>query len=140
VRPQMHLDEPAILLLLGQLGYDVSAEQLQGRLQELSSGKSDPVLVATFGGNVVGLIALHWSVMLHHSAPVGRITTLVVDDTVRGKGVGRVLVEAGLELARQAGCEMLELTTGTHRTQAHAFYKALGFINSSLKFSRPLLP
>lgn len=95
------------------------------------------MLVALDAG-VVGLVALHWSSMLQHERPVARITTLVVRDDARGKGIGRALVEAGAKHARQAGCGLLELTTALHRADAQAFYRALGFTASSLRMHRPL--
>jgi len=138
VRIPVQGDEQSIQKLLSQLGYDVALGQLRTQLSELIGSRSDATLVATADDVVVGLIALHWSLMLQHPAPVCRITTLVVNDSTRGQGVGRVLVEAGAEVARLAGCETLELTTALHRTEAHAFYKTLGFTNSSLKFGRTI--
>ncbi len=76
--------------------------------------------------------------MLHTGAPVARITTLVVRDAARGRGVGRILVEAGADLARGAGCETLELTTALRRTDAQAFYQAIGFTASSIRLHRSL--
>ncbi len=86
----------------------------------------------------LGLIALHLATMLQVMEPVARVTALVVQDQGRGAGVGRLLVDAGDELARRAGCRVLELTTAVARTDAHAFYRKLGFTNSSLRFSRPI--
>jgi GNAT superfamily N-acetyltransferase len=43
----------------------------------------------------VGLIAMHWTIMLHVNKPVARIAALIVCDEARGKGVGRALVDAG---------------------------------------------
>lgn len=76
--------------------------------------------------------------MLFSVDPVARITTLVVNEQARGKGVGRLLVQAGAGLARQAGCKVLELTTARHRTDAQAFYKSIGFPASSLRLHRDL--
>ena len=138
VRHSAQGDEPAIRELLVQLGQDAAPEQLRTQLRKLSESQSDAVLVATSRGAVVGFIALHWSIMLQQAALVGRITTLVVNGAAHGQGVGRTLVEAATDIARQAGCETLELTTALHRTEAHSFYKALGFTSSSLKFGRPI--
>ena len=138
VRRPTPRDEVSVQQLLAQLGYKVGLPQVRIRLQELSSSGHDAVLVADDGNAVLGLVALHWTSMLQHPAPIARITTLVVHEDGRGEGVGRLLVEAGSELAKQAGCGTLELTTALHRTEAHAFYRALRFDNSSLKFSRPL--
>jgi len=121
---------------LSQLGYAFTVEEVRARLGLLAKQPTDPVLLATEDDRGVGLIAVHWTSMLHHSKPVARITVLVVCDDVRGKGIGRILVDAGADLARQAGCDLLELTTALHRTDVQAFYEALGFTASSLRFHR----
>ena len=99
---------------------------------------ADPVLLATEDVKGVGLIALRWTFMLHHSRPVARITALIVHEDARGKDIERILVDAGAALARQAGCDLLELTTALHRTDAQAFYKALGFTAPFLCLHRAL--
>ena len=130
VRPADPGDSVVVQELLGQLGYAFTVEEVQSRLALLARQPADPVLLATDGGKGAGLIAMHWPAMLHHSQPVARITALV------GEGMGRRLVDAGAALARQAGCDVLELTTALHRTDAQAFYKALGFVASSLCLRR----
>ena len=136
VRPADEGDVLVVQELLGQLGYVLTVEEVRTRLALLAASRTDPVLVATEGSRAVGLIAMHCATMLHHTEPVARITALVVRDGVRGKGVGRILVSAAADVARQAGCGILELTTATHRTEAQAFYRALGFTASSLRFHR----
>jgi ribosomal protein S18 acetylase RimI-like enzyme len=52
---------------------------------------------------------------------------LYVDDGARGTGLGRALVEAALERARERGCRRIELDVNEQNTAALAFYEALGF-------------
>ena len=129
-------DDLAVQEMLGQLGYVFTVEEVRARLILLATSGKDPILLAKQDSRVVGLIAMHCATMLHHREPVARITALVVRDDVRGKGIGRILVDAGTNLARQAGCSLMELTTAVHRIEAQAFYKALGFTASSLRFYR----
>lgn len=131
-------DEQQISVLLRQLGYDVSGEDIQVRLSKLAARPTDLVLVAVEAGNILGLIALHWTTMLHAPKPVARITTLVVHEGGRGRGIGRQLVEAASMFARQAGCGVLELTTAMHRVDAQAFYRNIGFEASSFRLRREL--
>ncbi|WP_424813245.1 N-acetyltransferase family protein [Roseococcus sp. YIM B11640] len=130
-------DLPAIRRLIAQLGYELSPETIQANLAELAE-RSEPVLLACEGEEVLGLMAIRWGRMLQTPAPLARITTLVVLDAARGRGVGKLLVDAGADLARAAGSEVLELTTGLHRTAAQEFYKAIGFTVSALRLNRPL--
>jgi ribosomal protein S18 acetylase RimI-like enzyme len=139
VRPAHQGDAPKVRALLGQLGYDIPVEYVRKRLGDLAERQTDPVLLAADADVAVGLIAIHWTIMLHVSKPIARITALIVSDEARGKGVGRALVDAGARLARQAGCGVVELTTALHRADAQAFYKAIGFTASSLRFYRTLV-
>ena len=124
--------------LLSQLGYTFTVGDARARLAQFAERPADPVLLATENDGAVGLIAMHWTIMLHHSKPVARITALVVSDDARGKGIGRILVNAGAALARKAGSDLLELTTALQGIDAQVFYKALGFTASSLCFRRAL--
>jgi aminoglycoside 6'-N-acetyltransferase I len=63
---------------------------------------------------------------------------MVVDARQARRGIGRVLVKAGAQAARAAGCDVLELTTGPQREDAHAFYRAIGFSETAKRFSRSL--
>jgi hypothetical protein len=39
---------------------------------------------------------------------------------------------------RAAGCVRVEVTSGPARTDAHAFYLAVGFTNQGPRFAKPL--
>lgn len=139
IRPARPDDAPGVQDLLAQLGYALSVQAVEKRLTVLAARGSDPVLLALRDDRPVGLVAVHWTIMLHLSAPSARITALVVDHRGRGHGIGRALIDAAADLARTAGCEILELTTGLQRLDAQAFYKAVGFTASSLKLQRSLI-
>jgi GNAT superfamily N-acetyltransferase len=139
IRGASPADAPEIAELLHQLGYAVDAHQAGDRLALLAREPENKVLVAAdFDGSVIGLIALNSCIMLQQPRPVARITTLVVHDRARRRGVGRMLIEACAQTARVAGCEVLELTSSMRRVDAHAFYRSIGFADSSLCFSRRL--
>jgi ribosomal protein S18 acetylase RimI-like enzyme len=55
------------------------------------------------------------------------IEDVVVDDQVRGKGVGGKLVRAALERAAQMGARTVDLTSRPSRTDANRLYVNLGF-------------
>jgi GNAT superfamily N-acetyltransferase len=46
---------------------------------------------------------------------------MVVTERLRGRGIGRALVERVEAEAQGAGCDRLELTTSEQRGDAHAF-------------------
>lgn len=64
------------------------------------------------------------------STPTGthhRIEDVIVDAKLRGKGIGRRLMEYALEHLRQSGAESVELTSRPSRIAANALYRSLGF-------------
>lgn len=48
---------------------------------------------------------------------------------VRGQGIGRALLEAAIEAARDAGATGIDLNTGETDTAARALYESAGFTN-----------
>ena len=141
IRPVVPADGPALVGLLHQLGYAAwQGPAVEANLTRLLATGNDPVLVAERDGRPVGLMGLHMFFALNYAYRVARITALVVDEGERGTGLGRMLVDAAEELARQGGCEALELTSGMHRPKAHEFYRRIGFNDQAMRFHRPIAP
>ena len=131
-------DATAVSALLDELGYRVSASQAAEHIRQLGNAGSDPAFLAIEDGQVLGLVALHICRMLQYAASVMRVTALVVAKRTRRRGVGRLLMEHAEHLAATAGCEAVELTSAVGRTEAHAFYRSIGYEASSLRFRKAL--
>lgn len=54
---------------------------------------------------------------------------LYVVPDLRGEGIGRVLLERTLDLAREKGADGIDLNTGETDTAARALYESMGFTN-----------
>ena len=54
---------------------------------------------------------------------------LYVVPALRGRGIGRALLEATIERAREAGAAGVDLNTGETDTAARALYESVGFTN-----------
>ena len=130
-------DARAIAELLGELGYPSTPDEAAARLARLG-GPTDPVFVATDGGKVVGLVALHLSHMLHLDSTWSRITTLVVADTHRRRGVGEALLTHAEQCCLAAGATGVELTCGERRSDAHRFYARHGYAERRKRFFKAL--
>lgn len=68
---------------------------------------------------------------------------LYVDDLVtaedqRSRGVGRALLAELNARAGAAGCQALDLDSGTHRLDAHRFYMREGMVITSFHFTRTI--
>ena len=81
-------------------------------------------------GTVVGSVALvldgEFGEVLESADEAG-FRMLVVDATVRGRGVGELLVGACLDRARAAGKRRMVISTDPRMTSAHRLYERLGF-------------
>lgn len=80
---------------------------------------------AAADGRILGLLTL-----VVVELPTGtqtRIEDVVVDDSARGLGIGRALVQAALRAAADGGARFVELTSAPHRVAARELYRKLGF-------------
>ena len=62
-------------------------------------------------------------------APVGYLEELYVVPERRGEGIGRALMSAVLELARERDAAGMEVVTGEDDTAARCLYESVGFDN-----------
>lgn len=138
VRPATAQDAAGVAALLGVLGYPCDRAEAANRLRALAEEADQEILVADRHGCLVGLLALDLMYYLPLGARTCRITALVVSDGEQRRGVGRLLLREAEHRARLAGAARIELTSATHRTEAHAFYKACGFNESALRFLKRL--
>lgn len=134
VRAARPADAAAIAALLAKTKFEATEADVAARLPNL---KKEPPLVATRGA-VIGFLTWHVTPVLHRPAPVGRITMLEVAEDERGRGVGRALVEAACERLRAKGCGLVEVTSNSDLSGAHAFYRKLGFERTSYRFAKGL--
>lgn len=133
VRSAVPSDAADIAGLLGQIGPTVQLRTIAARLEGMS--RDSAVLVATGFAPAIGVVALHWSRGLASDAGVARIDVLVVNEDDRGRGIGRMLLKSASQLARMAGCDVLEAGAGPH---GNRFLAATGFIGSGALMCRPL--
>ena len=138
VRQAIASDAAALAALSTQLGYPAQPEEAAERLSALGPG--DAVLVAEDGGAVLGWIHV-CGIRFFQSAPVAEIGGLVVDEAARGRGVGRLLLEAAVRWAAEQGYGKLRVRSNVIREDAHRFYEREGFrrVKTQAVFDRRLL-
>ena len=144
IRSATALDAAPVRALLGQLGYTVDVSFVEGRLSSLPTDPlptdplpTDPltqVLVIEADGVVVGVASLHAFDLFHQPGRIGRITTFVIDAAARGRGEGTALLAAVDAWFRRVGCVRAEVTSGDHRSAAHAFYESRGYLPEERRF------
>ena len=55
------------------------------------------------------------------------IEDVVVDSDARGQGIGKLLIQHAIKLAKESGAKTIDLTSHPSREQANRLYQKLGF-------------
>ena len=95
--------------------------------------------LAFLDGKPVGFISMHAQRLLHHAGLVGEIQELVVQEGLRGRGIGRILFRAARDAACALGLMQLEVCCRREREHSHAFYQRMGMASSHYKLCLSLL-
>lgn len=125
-------DAPEIARLLHDFNTEYSeptpgVEELTEYVRPLLEEGELSVLLAGRGPDGFSLLRLrpcYWT-----GGPEAHLQELYVVPPLRGQGIGRALLAATIELAREAGATGLDLNTGETDTAARALYESFGFTN-----------
>lgn len=128
IRILKHIDEKMmeqVGLLLRKL--DPSApETTPERWESLLADDSFILFVAEEDGKVTGMLTLTCCATL--SRDKYWIEDVIVDESQRGKGIGRALVKAAVSHVREKGFkDTIYLTSNPSRVSARALYRSEGF-------------
>ena len=107
--------------------------QLSKSAQPLTSGKLEDIVLSTHvhlyiaqeGAEVLGMLSL-----VVFPIPTGIrawVEDVVVDESARGKGVGRALSEYAVQAASEKGALTVDLTSRPSRVAANQLYQKVGF-------------
>lgn len=97
-------------------------------LEALVASDSSILLIVRYPGEqaaITGILTL-----ILYRVPTGiraRVEDVVVDEALRGKGIGEALVRYALNMAREAGADGVALTSNPKRDAANRLYQRLGF-------------
>jgi GNAT superfamily N-acetyltransferase len=97
--------------------------QLRDLLKIFAPPKAE-CLLARLNGEAVGIVMTK-----PHSGDMCEMNRMFVRPAARGHGVGRALVGALLDAARDLGYKRMMLAGGTRHTEALALYRSLGFVH-----------
>lgn len=147
VRPAVADDLPAIVAILAtdtKGGHDDSTDAMVAPVYlaafaRIQAAGGNHLLVATVNGAVAGVCQLLIQPTLFHR---GRIRALLesvyVAPGTQGQGVGRAMVAEAERLALAHGASVMELTSNIARTDAHAFWRRMGYGQNHFGFKKPL--
>ncbi len=109
------------------LGYTCNADLVKERLKNLDSSR-ERVFVAVMDGKVVGYVHAEKYNTLYFESLVN-ILGLAVSKAYRRKGCGKALMNAVENWAKVCGIHAVRLNSGKARTEAHKFYRSIGYDN-----------
>ncbi|HWU09104.1 MAG TPA: GNAT family N-acetyltransferase [Streptomyces sp.] len=145
IRPAALADLPAIVAMLADdpLGAqrespdDLAPYHLAFR--RLADDPNQHLVVAVREGRAVGTLQLTIVPGLsRRGATRSVIEGVRVHTDERGSGLGTQLIQWAVDESRRQGCQLVQLTSDSTRTDAHRFYERLGFAASHVGFKLAL--
>ena len=141
IRPAKETDIPRLLELYRQLSFNPEEYKVpplkdcQRVFKEMAKVPGYSLLVAEENGEVIGTTVLAiLPGMAHGTSSFAVVEYVVVDETRRSQGIGKALMDYCKDLAKEAGCYKIMLTSDKRRDRAHKFYRSLGFEASAHGF------
>ena len=95
-------------------------------------------LVAVSGADVVGVAGASIAHFYEKNGKYGRLLILAVDDKLRGRGIGASLVAEIERSLKERGVCAIIVNSGKHRSDAHRFYRRLGFEETGIRFVKSI--
>ena len=120
-------DAPAIYELNKQeMWYDYPIKKTTEKLKQLLKSEADRIFVAVVDGNVVGYVhARDYDVI--YAPQYKDILAIAVFAANKMQGIGRALLTAVENWAKESGAVGIRLVSGSGRTGAHEFYRHCGY-------------
>jgi ribosomal protein S18 acetylase RimI-like enzyme len=131
-------DASALAALMCELGYETTVFEMRERLKSIFDDARIRTFVAEVDGQICGIVGTLTHASHEHNDPNGKILALVVSTKQRRSGVGRALIVAAEKDFAKRHVTRVSLTTRFTREDAHAFYEALGYSRTGLRFAKVL--
>lgn len=139
IRAMEESDSAVVNALSAQLGYPADAAATLARVRAvIASSSADAFVAEDADGRVIGWVHVFRVAPFVESGPAAELGGLVVDESARGRGVGRALVARAEAWVKERGLRELWVRSNVIRAEAHAFYRNLGFavLKSQFKFQK----
>ncbi|HEY4639085.1 MAG TPA: GNAT family N-acetyltransferase [Candidatus Udaeobacter sp.] len=131
-------DAAALAQLMCELGYETTKSEMQMRLERIATDERCRTFVAVCDAKMCGMIGTLTYPSIEHNDLSGRILALVINSTMRRRGIGRALLTFAEEDFAQRGITRVALNTRLAREDAHKFYESLGYERNGWRFVKQL--
>lgn len=138
IRPAKLKDAKSIEKILRELEWfdhinekstEVTISKIEDHLRFCQKDSCHDILIAEKSDEPVGYIALHWLFYTILPGLEGYISELFVSEKERGHGIGSLLIEEVIKLAKRKGCSRLMLANNRNRlSYKKEFYNKNGFL------------
>ena len=115
-------DEAALKELLQQLTNNEIKLDIHSCLNENNLS----CIIIEDNGQVIGFGSIAFF-LVPTKGYIGTIQDIVVDKLYRGKGFGRKIMNSLIDIAKNKGINIVELTSNPKRFEARTLYESLGF-------------
>ena len=116
-----------------------SSEAYEAAFATIDTDPNNLLVVGELDGEVVATMQLTFVPTISRGASTRMVVEAVrVDSRLRGRGVGRLLMDEAHRRGRERGCALAQLASDKRRTDAHRFYRALGYEQSHEGFKLAL--
>ena len=109
------------------LGYSCDLTLVQKKIEGLNASR-EAVFVAVTDGGVVGYIHIERYDVLYFET-MANVLGLSVFKAYHKMGIGKALLFAAEDWAKQNHIKMMRLNSGMNRTDAHGFYEHFGYVS-----------
>ncbi|MGA2977390.1 MAG: GNAT family N-acetyltransferase [Spirochaetia bacterium] len=128
-------DSHTLVRLADQLGYKVKVEDVTKRLINLHSKQDERVIVAEdTNAAVIGWTTFRITEHIHND-PYVEISSFVVDQEFRRKGIGKTMMKEVEHWTKGKGLLTIRLSANVTRIDAHKFYETIGFKRIKQQFA-----
>jgi ribosomal protein S18 acetylase RimI-like enzyme len=96
--------------------------------EAIEADPNNELIVACLGGEVVGVQQVTFTpYIVRQGSWRATIEGVRTASWVRGKGIGRQMIQYAIGRAKERGCQLVQLTSDKQREDALRFYGQLGF-------------
>lgn len=139
IRKACRKDVPQIVRLLANDSLGKQRESYQDpfpakyytAFSEIDADQNQHLIVIEDGKKIIGTLQLTIITYLtYQGGQRGQIEAVRIDESYRGQGIGRIMLEWAINKARDLNCHMVQLTMDKERLDTIEFYQKLGFVAS----------
>lgn len=138
LRPVREDELPLLAEILAELDGDAPEplERVRATWAAMQAHPDYDCYFAEAGGEIIGTLSLIiFPVFSHGLASQAIVEAVVVRPAHRGKGLGRAMLQAAMQLAASKGAYKLALSSNLRRLDAHRFYDGMGFTRHGVSFA-----